>query len=389
MSNPEPADAAPLHVLVLSPIAGGGWGGVEKWMLLLCDHLLGRGHSVVACAKPGSRWAAACRDRGYPTLELRMRGAFHPRDILALRRAYKQHGVDLAIVKMRQCIRMAWAARLLTHGPLPAILCRMGDSVMKRSLGARLTYRHMADRYLTPSQHCRDELLRYGYFGPDRIRAIPNGVDVPRPDPAARGRIRAELGLRDDPVLIVTSRLHPAKGHRVLVEALAKLRGPFPRLRLVIVGDGVERPKLEEQARALGLGDAVIFTGFRSDVTDLLRAADLFVLPSLLEGMPNTALEAMAVGLPVVASAVDGVPEVVVDGVTGLLVSPGDPDFLHGAIARVLAERELAEAMGQAGRQRVREHFTLERMLAESQAYCVETRDARCLRRLEVGKSCE
>jgi glycosyltransferase involved in cell wall biosynthesis len=370
----NPSD--PLHVLLLTPIAGGGWGGVEKWMLLLAGHLAARGHTLAAAAKPGSRWGQACRDRGYPTADLAMRGDFHPRDLLALRRLYRQHAIDLVLVKMPQCIRMAWAARRLVRRG-PAILCRMGDAVMKRSLRARLTYRHLADRYVTPAEFCRAELLRYGYYGPERIRAIPNGVEVPPDDPGARERVRRELGLGDAPVLIVTSRLHHAKGHAHLLEALAGLGQAVPRVRLLVVGDGTERAKLEAQARASGLGEAVVFTGFRDDVADLLRAADLFVLPSLLEGMPNTVLEAMAVGLPVVASAVDGVPEVVVDGATGLLVPAGQAQALGDAIARLLAEPAAAAAMGRAGLERVRERFTLARTLADSEAWCLETRDAR------------
>ena len=373
----EPRETPPLRVLLLNPISGGGWGGIEKWMLLLADHLVAKGHAVAACAKPNSRWAAACREHGLPTLELAMRGDFHPRDVFALRRAFRERGTDLVVLKMHQCIRMAWAAGLFLGGRRPAILCRMGDSVMKRSLGARLTYRHLADRYVTPSEFVRRELLAYGYYGPERIRAIPNGVEVPADDPAARGRIRAELGLGDAPVLITTSRLHPQKGHRHLLDALAGLRKALPALRLLIVGDGVERPNLEAQARQLGIADAAVFTGFRSDVADLLRAADLFVLPSLREGMPNTALEAMAVGLPVVASAVGGVPEVVVGGETGLLVPAGDAGSLRDAIARLVTERDLAGRMGRAGRERVREQFSVERMLAASEAYCLETRDAR------------
>ncbi|MFP4057410.1 MAG: glycosyltransferase family 4 protein [Candidatus Brocadiia bacterium] len=367
----------PLSVLFLNNIAGGGWGGIEKWMLLLAGHLAARGHGVAAAAKPGSRFAAACRRQGLPTAELAMRGDFHPRDLLALRRLYARGGTDLVVLKLPQCIRMAWAAGLIAARPRPAILCRMGDAVVKRGLRARLTYRHMADRYLTPSEHCRRELLRTGYFVPQRIRAIPNGVAIPPPDPSARERVRAELGLGDAPVLIVTSRLHPAKGHVHLLDALALLREQLGGVRLLAVGDGGERPALEERAERLGLGHSVLFTGFRTDVVDLLRAADLFVLPSLLEGMPNTALEAMAVGLPVVASAVDGVPEVVVDGETGLLVSPGDPHLLRDTIGRLLTEPQLAARMGRAGRERVRRHFALDRTLAAAEAWCLATRDSR------------
>jgi len=306
-----------------------------------------------------------------------MRGDFNPADLLALRRLYRERNIDLVIVKTRQCIRMAWAARGLVARRGPAILCRMGDSVMKRALGAKLTYRYMADGYVTPSESCRRELLHYGYYGEGRIRCIPNGVVVLPDDTDARHRIRAELGLTDHPVLITTSRLHRTKGHAVLLDALAALTKEMLQVQVVIVGDGTERPDLEARACRLGIADAVVFTGFRTDVADVLRAADVFVLPSLLEGLPNTALEAMASGLPVVASHVDGVPELVADGETGLLVPPGDADRLADAIGHFLGAPELARAMGQAGRERVRAHFSLEGMLEATETYCLALRDRR------------
>jgi len=367
----------PLSALLLSPIGGGGWGGTEAWMLALSKHLVGRGHRVTVCGRPGSRWLETCRACGCPAVELSMRGDFRPSDLWTLREVYRRHTIDLVVTKMRQCIRMAWAARLLAGGGGPAILCRMGNGEMKRSYGAKLTYRYMADRYVTPSEHSRRELLRYGYYGEERIRAIPNGVEIPPEDTTARERLRAELALGASRVLIVTGRLHPIKDHACLFDAFAALRRDFPDLRLLVVGDGAERATLEDHARRLGIDEAAVFTGFRTDVTDLLRAADIFVLPSLLEGMPHAVLEAMAVGLPVVASAVGGVPEVVAHGDTGLLVSAGDAGLLRGAIGRLLAEPELAAQMGRAGLERVRTSFTMERMLGESEACCLEARAAR------------
>jgi len=145
----------------------------------------------------------------------------------------------------------------------------------------------------------------------------------------------------------------------------------------VIAGDGVQRGDLEDQTQALGLADAVVFAGFRTDVPALLRAADVFVLPSLLEGLPNTALEAMSVGLPVVATRVDGVPEAVVDGETGLLVPPEDSAALAEALGKLLAEPGTRSAMGEAGRLRAETEFSVERMLDAVEALCLETRDLR------------
>jgi len=154
----------------------------------------------------------------------------------------------------------------------------------------------------------------------------------------------------------------------LLLDVLADLRAEFPALRLLVVGEGGERSALERKAQALGLGDAVVFTGFRTDVLDLLRASDIFVLPSFHEGIPYAALEAMSVALPVVATAVGGLNELVAHGATGLLVPPGEPEPLKEALARVLRDLDLGREMGRAGLARVRENYTLDRMLERTEA---------------------
>jgi len=336
-------------------------------MLQVAAHLLGRGHRVLACARPDSRWGHECREHGLPTLTLPLRADFHPSDIRIVRSAYRDDRIGLVLAKGRRCIRLAWVSRFLL-GRRPAIVGVIGGMVVKRSLSAHLTYRYMADAYITPSEHSRRELLAYGYFVPERVHAIPNGIEPPPEDPGARERVRREFALGDAPTLVVVSRLHPDKGHSLLLDVLADLRTEFPNLRLLVVGEGGERQALEQKAQALGLGDAVVFTGFRSDVLDLLRASDIFVLPSFHEGIPYAALEAMSVGLPVVATAVGGLNELVVDGTTGLLVPPREKEPLRDALARLLRQPELGHAMGEAGRRRARENYSLDQMLQKTEA---------------------
>ena len=157
--------------------------------------------------------------------------------------------------------------------------------------------------------------------------------------------------------LVTVGRLQAPKDAITLVRALAAVHGsPF---ETVVVGDGPDRPAVEEEVRRLGLERAVELVGERDDVPELLATADLFVLSSRSEGLPLSILEAMAAGLPVVASRVGGIPEVVVDGETGLLVPPGDPQRLADAVERLLADPSLRRRLGEAGRRRVAEHFDL------------------------------
>jgi glycosyltransferase involved in cell wall biosynthesis len=214
-----------------------------------------------------------------------------------------------------------------------------------------------ADRLMSPltttticvAEIERDAGLRARTCRPDRTVVIPNGVEVPprrRPVPAARPVTLLSIG-----------RLRPPKDFVTLVRALARLDRGTVRLR--IAGDGPDRAALADEVRRLGLDGDVELLGTRTDVGELLAAADVFVLASDSEGLPMSVLEAMAAGLPVVASAVGGVPELVRDGDTGALVPPRDPAALAAALARLAAEPELRERLGEAGRRRIEDEFSL------------------------------
>jgi glycosyltransferase involved in cell wall biosynthesis len=169
------------------------------------------------------------------------------------------------------------------------------------------------------------------------------------------------------PVIGTVGRFVEPKGYPHLLDAMVRIQAHLPDVKVLLVGDGVLRRPMEEKAEALGLSDAVIFTGIRRDVPEILALLDVFVLPSLWEGLPIALLEAMAAGLPVVATRVGGVPEVVVDGVTGLLVPPRDPEALSEAILTLLQDPDLRQKMGQAGQDRVREYFSVERMVKRTE----------------------
>ncbi len=210
------------------------------------------------------------------------------------------------------------------------------------------------DRYIAVSEANARYLAQQKGLPARKIVTIHNGCDVDRFDPrrAAPALLRSTLGFApDDPVLVVVARLEPQKGHGILLDALPSIVPRFPSVRVVCVGDGALRPALESRVRELGLAGTVRFVGYRSDVTDWLALADFTVLPSLYEGLPLSAIESLAAGRPVVATSVDGTPEVVVDGHTGLTVPPGDPASLADAIARLLKNPDERQRLGLAGRQ--------------------------------------
>jgi glycosyltransferase involved in cell wall biosynthesis len=238
----------------------------------------------------------------------------------------------------------------------------------------------LVDRFIAVSRANARYLVGEKALPAHKVVVIENGSDLGRfsrhREPAPG--LKRSLGFRPgDPVLLVLGRLEPQKGHRVLLQALPLVRREFPRLRLVCVGEGGERPALEAQAASLQLADTVRFVGYRSDVEEWLALADVMVLPSFYEGLPLAAIEALAAQRPVVASAVDGTPEVVVDGQTGLTVPAGDAPALAEAIARLLREPEWAGRLALAGRRWVEGRFSAQRQVRLTEELYLEAWEAR------------
>ena len=223
------------------------------------------------------------------------------------------------------------------------------------------------DRLIAVSEAQRATYERLG-VAPELFTTVPNGIRMRGSGPG-RKAARAELGLRDDQRVVLTvGRLVVMKGQRYLIDAVPELAARFPDLAVVVVGAGALEEPLRKQAAALGVEQHVRLVGHRSDARQLLDAADVFVLPSLHEGMPLAVMEAMDAALPVVATTCIGTSEVVTDGVTGTLVPPKRPAALAAALGELLDDPGLRARYGSAGRQRFLEHFTSARMARDTVA---------------------
>ncbi len=194
---------------------------------------------------------------------------------------------------------------------------------------------------------------------PDRTFVVRNGLDLPRFDAAARQRLE-NPPRPGRPLIAVVANLWPVKGHRTLLEAIRQVHARRPDARFALVGDGPERPFLEQRIRESGLAAAVDLLGTRYDVPALLARSDAACLPSLAEGLPNAVMEAMAAGLPVVATAVGGTPELVIPGETGLLVPPCQAEPLARALLEVLSDPDSGRKMGARGRRLIAREYSLD-----------------------------
>ena len=213
--------------------------------------------------------------------------------------------------------------------------------------------------FIAVSNDVKTDLVNTFGTNPDKITVICNSVDVRRyQQPVDRASIRGALGLAENACLMaVVATFKQQKGHRYLIEAAQPVISQFPNTHILLIGDGELRQELEAQTRASGLGGHIHFLGFRQDIPDLLAASDYFVLPSLWEGLPMALIEAMASGLPVLATEVSGSKQVIVPGETGLLVAPGNVPELQEAMITLLSQPEQSKTMGLAAQQRVATFF--------------------------------
>jgi glycosyltransferase involved in cell wall biosynthesis len=319
--------------------------------------------------------AERLRAGGVPTFKLPVSQLFDPIPIVRFAGYLRRERVDLVHTHNRYAHLIGRAAAALAGRPVVSTVHYLVEDGGGRREAIRrqldfLTARLACARLIMVCQAQRGIFSRASGLRASKLLTLLNGVDCAafRPDPLTRARLRAELGLAADATFYVTvGVLRPLKAIEDLLTALAALGPAEGPVHGLVVGDGPERGRLEAQARALGLNERVHFTGTRLDVAALLAAADVYVHPSRLEALPTSILEAMAAGLAVVATRVGGVPEIVQDGQTGLLVPAGRPLELAAAL-RTLLDPERRIELGRAAREWALNHASLERWLDQLQA---------------------
>ena len=325
--------------------------------------------SIVSLAvAPGPSLAPQIEVAGVPIAVLPGKGIVDPRRLRQLVRLMRRVQPDIVHTQLSYANILGLLAARLAGRPAVASLQNVTTNQgrldgPKRTL-ERLALR-LAERTIVVAEGAREETQRSFRLPPERIAVLPNAVDLARLDLPVefdRDEVRRELGGRPSSRLIcVIARLTPDKGHDLLLQAAAALASRHPGIRYLFVGTGVEEGRLRRLAGDLGLAEVVAFLGVRDDVPRIVAASDLFVLPSLNEGLSLAMLEAMAIGTPVVATRVGGAADVIEPGRTGWIVPPGQPTSLADAIDEALRAPGRAAEYARRARNRVRSEFAVER----------------------------
>jgi glycosyltransferase involved in cell wall biosynthesis len=348
-------------------------GGAERQLALLVPELQRRGiDPVVAALRHRGTHFDELRSRGVATVFVAMRSRF---DLLGLVRAYRLWRLRPDVVFTSSVDAQAIGQLVALRAGARHVTAEHGGAGVPRALHRRLLVRLVAprvDAIVAVSESQVPELLDLG-FARDRIRVIPNGIPPPAPS-RTRDAVRAELAAEPgDVVALLVATLRPEKRADRFVAAVLAAHVRDPRLYGVVAGGGPELERIRSAAAAAP--EIVRVLGERSDVPDLIEGADLVCLTSTFEGLPLVVLEAMAVGRPVVATAVGGIPEAVGDGSTGWLVPPGDDEALADALVAAAGAGARRAAMGDAARQHFRERYSLERMIdAYAELFGIEAR---------------
>jgi len=366
-----------MNPIVVAELAGSAsYGGGERYLELLCERLdPSRFRPILICPEPGS-FVGRMQVRGVDVRVVHLEPLFNPFALMRLVHVLSQENVT---------ILQTHGARANVYGRVagwlagvPVVISTVHNSIVDYEINRlkRWVYSTMlrvtrpwVSRIICVSDAIRRDVVRDDPAAAGLAKTVYNGVDRQLfQNVRDRNKVRRELGLRDGPLLVTVARLTEQKGHRDLIESLALLRDQWPQLQCVCVGDGELRQPLEALAAARGLSSMCRFVGSRDDVMEFYSAADVVVLPSHSEGFPFVILEALAMGKPVIATGVNGVPEVIEHMKTGLLVESHDVAGLAGAIQSLLEHPEQAMRLGNAGRAVVQAQFTADRMVEKTVA---------------------
>ena len=355
----------------IGPAGGGGAERVARDLLVALNPR--RFERILFVSRPpsdrtGGEVVADLRRRGVDVRFLRRRFKYDPLAWWPLFRALRRERVD--VLHTHAFGPNAWGSLIGRRAGIPVVIAHEHNWAFPGGGGRRVLDRELiarcADAMIVVSEDARRRMIEVERIPPERLVLLPNGVQALSP---GDGRaLRGDLGIRrGDPVVGTVCIIRSEKALDVLVGAAGRLREHFPRLRLLIAGDGPDRARVEALTERAGLSDRIHMTGARTDVPDVLAAMDIAVICSDYEGSPRSVLEFMDAGKPIVATDVGGIPDIIEDGVHGVLVPPRDEAALAAALMGLLEDIDRGREMGARARDRCRRELSLDRTVESLQ----------------------
>ena len=337
------------NINILEAITPSTVGGAEVYVAGICRLLPELGAEVRLFCPEGRPFVGYALAHGLDTISWNTHGKLDPVTVIRLTRFIKKNGIEII------------HTHLSTAGFIGALAARLAgipSAAHVHGLNTAIWYKY-ATAIIAVSEAAKAHLVAQG-ISPKKIRVVHNGVDLTRFEIVALDEAKERLGYEPGtPVFGAFGRLSKEKGQATALRAMSLLLKDHPNARLMFVGAGADSSPLKSEAEELGIAGNVDFVGFAHDVRRFMSACDAVIAPSLKEGLGLSALEAMGLGRPVVASAVGGLNEVVVPGETGFAVPPGEPEPIADSMRALLNGDGLAERMGAMGRKRVEEQFDL------------------------------
>lgn len=339
------------------------WRGGEAQVFALCKGLHQKGYHISVITQPNAALAKRLRESGMEPIEIPMRGeldlfaAYRIREICRIREINIIHAHDA------RAHALSWIATM-AQKPMPILVTRRVDFPVGRNFLSALKYKSNRIFFIAISQGVKKVLID-GRVQEDRIEIVFSGVDPTRFQGAGDGSsFKKEYGIGEDQIVIGNvAALTDHKGQIYLIDAAPRILERFPNARFFIIGKGELKPSLQNRIDRLGLNEKITLTGFIQNVGDALKAMDLFVLSSHLEGLCTSLLDAMLMKAPIVATRAGGIPDVVEHEVQGLLAEPKNPDSLADAVIRLLEDKEAQKRFVEAGYEKVMKFFTTKQMI--------------------------
>ena len=338
--------------------------GGQQQLILLAKMLRTYAVEQRIVLRRGNDWSHQIHKLGIPFSELPFNSEMDCLSMLKLHRLLRNFSADIVHAHDARTLGVV-ALPTLLYPQVRIIAARRVAFPLKKNPFTRLKYGRISSRVVAVSRYIRDALCSSG-LDPRSISVVHDGVEFEKSDPFSRVEARRNLQLSDEDFVIgCVGHFSPEKGHSVLIRGIAGLIAAFPNVRLLLVGDGLLKAEYEVIIRNLNLEETVILPGFIEDLSEIWPAMDLFVFPSLTEGLGSSLLMAMARGIPVCASRTGGIPEIVV-AETGYLFAPGDVGSLTTCLHRALSEPRETRGLGEAGRERIRQQFSATKMAEET-----------------------